>query len=173
MSRKMTPPPEREVIEREVAELFRNGDLTDIARFLQKDFSSISREFNPAEDTRNNRVFQIIIGLWAFDNIREELGDDILAIIVREREKWLPSFSKLQISPARLTGRVGKEFCEAVEAEIAALPFEKQIAEWSDVERAAREKKQAVIDERNAKYFGVDVRSIAKDAVTKRNGVKI
>lgn len=156
MTRDMTniiPPPEREEFEREIAFLFRNGDLSDIARLLQKDQSIVSKAFNPYCVEKHNPVYQFVLHIWAMDAIREGLACEVLSIVLREREKWqrIPLKDKC---PARLTSTIVKEFGEFIEAEIGDKPYEVQIKEVMDVVRAAEEKKEAIIAKRNAQMFG-------------------
>lgn len=157
------PPPERETVEREIHDLVTNH-LSELARLLQVNNSTTSNAFNPYRDDKNNPVYHFLLHLWAFDIIKPGLSDDILAIVARERSTWNPSAS-VNVCPAKLTKKVGTELFQAVEAEILGKPWEEQIKEWSDVERAANEKKQKVIETRNARYFGEVDMSV-------RNGLK-
>lgn len=150
---KIIPPPDRETIEREIHSLFKNGDLSDIARLLQKDQSLISKEFNPYSDEKHNVIFGAMVRLWAMDAIRPDLAPEIINIVLRERQKWLPARVPAEC-PARLTGNLMKEVGEMIEAEIAGLDFDKQIKEINDVIRVAKEKEASVIAQRNVKYFG-------------------
>lgn len=151
MTHQLIPPPERLAIEKEIDDLFQNGDKTSIARLLQQDMSAVSRAFNPYEDSRLNPVFQFLLYLWAFDAIRDGLGDDIMAIVQRERSKWQPT-DPIIGSHAELAGRVGSEYAEAVKAEISNSPHDTRIKEWDDVARAATAKKMSVIADRNGTY---------------------
>ena len=152
MTLRIIPPPEREQLEREIHDLL-DGDMSEIARLLQIDQSTISRAFNPYNTERNNPIYQFILYLWAFDILRMGLGDEVLTIVCRERAKWLPT-KKIATCPSRLTGNVGQQFVEAMESEMEGKSFDVQIKEWMDVEKAAGEKKQSIIDARNEKYFG-------------------
>lgn len=151
--KKLIPPPEREAFEREIAHLFVNGNLSDIARLLQKDQSLVSKAFNPYSTEKHNPVYVFVQYLWAMDAIREDLAGEVLNIVLREREKWqqVPVQDKC---PAKLTGRLVKEIGEMIEAEIEGLSFEKQIDEVMDVINAAEEKKDNIIALRNKKHFG-------------------
>ena len=150
---KIIPPPEREQFEREIAHLFVNGDLSDIARLLQKDLSLVSRAFSPFSDEKHNPIYQFVLHLWAFDAIREGLAGEVLNIVLREREKWMPARG-LTIAPSRLTGDIVKEFGEFMEAELSGKSYDIQIDEIMDVIHAAEKKKVDVIAHRNAKHFG-------------------
>lgn len=150
---KIIPPPERESFEREIAHLFVNGDLSDIARLLHKDQSLVSKAFNPYTDEKHNPVYQFVLYIWAMDAIREGLACEVLNIVLREREKW-QRITGPNECPARLTGNIVKEFGEFMEAELDGKPFEKQIDELMDVINAAIEKKSALIEKRNAKHMG-------------------
>lgn len=150
---KIIPPPDRETFEKEVAHLFVNGDLSNIARLLHKDQSLVSKAFNPYTDEKHNPVYQFVVYIWAMDAIREGLAGEVLNLVLRERDKW-QRVPKKDISPARLTGRIGKEFSEFLEAEIGGLSYDKQINEVTDVIAAAEEKKAALIALRNKKHLG-------------------
>lgn len=160
MTRNLTLPPDKEALEREIAALFHHNDFADIARLLQRDFSSISRAFSPTDDTRHNPIFQIVIHLWAFDQLRESLGDDVLAIVTRERDKWRHRKQSGKNS-ASLSGNVGRQLVEAMEKEIAGGDYNEQIKEWLDVEEAAREKKEHVMELRNEFYCNGNLREFA------------
>lgn len=151
--KKLIPAPERETFEREIAHLFVNGDLSDIARLLHKDQSLVSKAFNPFSTEKHNPVYVFVQYLWAMDAIREDLAGEVLNIVLREREKWqhVPVREK---SPAKLTGRLVKEVGELIECEIDGLSFEKQIDEVMDVINAAEAKKDNIIALRNKEYFG-------------------
>ena len=141
---KIIPPPERESFEKEIAHLFVNGDLSDIARLLQKDQSLVSKAFNPYTDEKHNPVYQFVLHLWAFDAIRDGLAGEVLNIVLREREKWHTH------PPCGITAeKVGHELIEAMATEIEGCDADTQAKEWDDVERAARERKNAAISQRN------------------------
>src|SRR4051812_47472752 len=101
------PPPEREALEREVSDLV-NGDVSRIARLLQVNQSTVSNAFNPYREDRHNPVYNFILHLWAFDQLRPGLADEVLTIVTREREIWTetPHVAK---SRSQLTGSIGKE----------------------------------------------------------------
>lgn len=151
--KQIIPPPERENIEKEIHHLFTNGDLTDIARLLQKDLSLVSRAFSPFSDEKHNPVYQFMLHLWAFDAIRPDLAGEVLNIVLREREKWLPAHIKRECA-AKLTGNISTEFGEFIEAELSGKSFDKQIHEIMDVINAAQAKKESIIAKKNAEHFG-------------------
>lgn len=150
---KIIPAPERETFEKEIAHLFVNGDLSDIARLLQKDQSLISKAYNPYTDEKHNPVYQFVLHLWAMDAIREGLAGEVLNIVLREREKW-QCVPVRPGNPAKLTGNLVRELGEMIEAEIEGKSYEKQVDEVMDVIRAAEEKKNDIISKRNIKHFG-------------------
>lgn len=164
----MLPPPDKQDIELEVSSLFQTGDIKNIARYVQRDSGLVSKLLSANCDDKNNVVYFAILFLWAFDCIRRELGDAIVNIILRERAKWLVSDQKRAISPAKLTSNVGKEYIKAIEKELSGAGYDEQIKEWMDVEMAARDKKQAVIDTRNDAYFNGHVRNFSRRAVQNR-----
>jgi hypothetical protein len=148
------PPPEREAFEREIHGLVSiNGDMSAAARLLQKDQSAMSKAFNPYEDTRKNPVYELLLVLWAFDCIREGVSDEILSVMLREREKWLAGLPSKFADQAALTGNVGVQFSEFVEAKLKGKSFDEQIKEIVDVEVAAKQLKAALIAERNRQQF--------------------
>lgn len=153
MTAKIIPAPDRESFEKEIAHLFVNGDLSDIARLLQKDQSLVSKSFNPYTVEKHNPVYQFVLHLWAFDAIRDDLAGEVLNIVLREREKW-QSVTVKEGCASRLTGNLVKEVGEMIEAEIAGKEYDDQIDEIMDVINAAEKKKLDVIMKRNAKYFG-------------------
>lgn len=151
---KVIPPPEREAIEREIHALFTNGDLSDIARLLHKDQSLVSKMFNPYSDEKHNPVFTLISFLWAMDAIRDDLAGEVLNIILREREKWLPVEAKYQ-DAGRLTHNIVQEFGEFIEAELDGKDWSVQVSEIMDVINAADAKKKDILAKRNGKHLGV------------------
>lgn len=160
MTQHLPLPPEKELIEREIADLFSNGDFTALARLLQREYSAITRAFSTTDETRHNPVFQFLIHLWGFDQLKDGLSDTVLNIILRERAKWQP-VTKQAKSSSELSGKVGHELMEAFEAEIGGHDYNEQIAEWMDVENAARAKKESVIAQRNDFYCNGNLRQFA------------
>ena len=151
---KIIPPPDREATEREVHSLFTNGDLSNLARLLQKDQSLISKAYNPYSTEKNNPVYQFILNLWAMDVVSDSLAGEVLNIVLREREKWLPARASADC-PARLTHNIVREFGEFIEAELCDKNFEIQVKEIIDVINAAEKKKADIIAKKNRDYFGV------------------
>lgn len=166
----MTPPPERESFEREIHDLFRNGDISNIARYLHKDQGLVSKAFNPFCEDKNNPIYITLQYLWAMDCIRPELGDKVLCILTREREKWLGE-EPARDTPAKLTAHAGTQFVEAVESELSGATWDEQIAEWTDVEVAAQKKKADLIAKRNYEHFNGNPKRYAQNVVGEyRNG---
>lgn len=166
MTYRVTLPPERESIEKEVAEMFSNGDFTDIARLLHRDRSAVSRAFSIDDQTRHNPVFEIVSYLWAFDQLRDLLGDEIVALILRERAKWTPRLA-VPNCPVSLTTNIGTQFNEFLESKLKGEPWDMQIKECEDIETAARKKKDWLIVQRSNAKSG-DVRSFGAAAVDRR-----
>lgn len=151
----MLPPPDKHELELEVDGYFRNGDKKDVARLLQKDSSTISRQLSPNQEHNNNLVYFFILALWAFDCIRRELGDAVINLVLRERAKWLGDALPFVPCPAKLTANIGREFSEYLEAELLDKSFDEQIKECVDIAVAVEQKKVALIARRNAKHFGI------------------
>lgn len=143
----IAPPPEREQLEREIHDLV-NGDLSDLARLLQIHASTASNAFNPYREDKHNPVYQFLLHLWAFDCIREGLSDELLMIVCREREKWLP-VAPLPVNTATLTADVGIQFSEFVEARLKGKTSDEQIKEANDIVAAATRLQGELIRERN------------------------
>src|SRR5688500_5600428 len=93
MKREMTmpilPPPEKNKLEIEISSLFENGDIEKTARYVQRDASLVSRILSPTSEHNNHVVYFFLLFLWAFDCIRRELGDAVINVVLRERDKWL------------------------------------------------------------------------------------
>lgn len=151
------PPPEREAFEREIHVLIeQERDQSAIARLLQKDQSAVSNAFNPYREDRLNPIHQFVLYLWAFDVIRPGLANTVLEIVARERCKWLVSDAPVRAQcPAKLTGKVGAEYAQAIETEIAGHDIDDQIREWGDVIKAAAEKQKALIAKRAQSFVTV------------------
>ena len=139
------PLPEREVFEREIHDLFENGDLSSIARYLHKDQGQVSKAYNPYDETRHNPVFEFLRHLWAMDCRRDALADVVLSIVNREREKWLTDGVEVIDAPAKLTGRCLRETGEAVECELAHADLDTQIHEFQEARDAYDAKIKALI----------------------------
>lgn len=150
----LLPPPDKHTLEMEVDGFFRNGDKKDVARFVQKDSSTVSRQLSPNCEHNNHVVYWFVQCLWAFDMIRRELGDSVINLVIREREKWLVDEPIITEHPAKLTGKVGEEFTEAIVAEISGHDADTQIGEWTDVINAATAKRNALIGLRASSFNG-------------------
>lgn len=148
------PLSDREQFEREIHDLFTNGDLTHIARYMHRDQAAVSKAFNPYDETRHNPVFEFLRVLWAMDCHRDGLADAVLTIVTREREKWLADGIDIIHAPGKLTGNVGRQLAEAVEQEIAHADLDTQIKEWGDVRDSADEKISSLLSQRR-ESFGV------------------
>lgn len=166
------PPPDKQDIELEVSGLFHNGDIGNVARYVQRDKGLVSKLLSANCEDKNHVVYFFLLFLWAFDTVRRELGDAVIEIVLRERAKWLNESPQVITSPARMTRQIGEELFEAVEAEMLDKSWDEQIKEWSDVERAAREKKLAVIERRNERHFGKPSLAPPAEVRTFKNGGK-
>lgn len=87
---RILPPPDREEFERELKSMLDDGDLSDLARLLQKDKSLVAKQFNPWAEDRHNPFYQVVLYLWAMDAISDTHGDFALQMILRERAIWQP-----------------------------------------------------------------------------------
>jgi hypothetical protein len=163
----LAPPPERELFEREIHDLI-SGDISNVARLLQFDLSTVSRAFNPFKPERHNPIYLFTIYLWAFDYLRDGMADVVLSIVLRERAKWKGSTPKRRTSGPKLTGQIGREWIEACEKEWEGEPLDVQIKEFYDVKKAVDEKIDDLIEQRNALLAG---NGVAADRV--RNGADI
>lgn len=143
----LLPPPEKHKLEVEISELLRPGDIDKTARYVQRDASLVSRLLSPNGDHNNHIIYFFILFLWAFDSIRRGLGDAIITIVLREREKWLAEDIVIEEHPATLTRKVGDELLEAIECEMKDEHIDDQIREWGDV----RNRVQVKINTLNAK----------------------
>ncbi len=136
----LLPPPEREAFEREFKKLLpTDGDISDIARYAQTGQSNISRMYNPDCSDRQNPFFVSTVHLWAFDAMRAGLADDAIALVTRERLKWLPA-PIVAIDPAASTSDLLEQFRQLMTAELEKLPLDVQLKEAQDVLRAAQKK---------------------------------
>jgi hypothetical protein len=166
MTTVMTPPPDRETFEQEVHRLLSDGDISNIARYLDRDQSAVSKSLNPYCTDRHNPVYEFVRLLWAMDCLHVDLAPAVLTIVHRERDKWLRS-GDISDSPARLSGKCGHELAEAFEAEINGLPIDEQINEWTDVLNAVTAKLKSLRNVRQGKARVVDltVRNLGKELV--------
>ncbi len=166
----MLPPPDKQEIEIEVAGLFHNGDIGTVARYVQRDKGIVSKQLSAHCEDKNNVIYYFLLFLWAFDCIRRDLGDAVLGIIVRERDKWLAECPRIARSSAKLTADIGRQFTEFLEAELDGKDYDRQIKECVDIATAVNAKKADLIQKRNAKHFGEDPRLFAKAASNGRAG---
>lgn len=170
----MTPPPDRETFEKEVHALFKNGDISNIARYLDRDQSLVSKALNPYCIDRHNTVYEFVRLLWAMDCLNDHLAAAVLAIVTRERDNWLRPDEAVNEHPAKLSGRCGHELTEAFEAEMQGLPIDEQISEWTDVLNAVTSKLKSLRKVRQGNHAVVDMtaRNIGRDIVAshRRNG---
>lgn len=158
----MTPLPDRETFEREVHELFTNGDINTLARYLGTAQSTISKQFNPYTDEKHNPIYEFLRILWAMDALRDGLADTVLHIVIREREKWLGEGVVPPASGPKLTANIAREFSEFLESELSGETFDEQIAECVDIVVAAEKKKAQLIAARNHKHFGIKTNGRAR-----------
>lgn len=159
------PPPDKQEIELEVAGLFRNGDIKAIARYVQRDAGMVSKMLSANCGDKNNVVYFGLLFIWAFDQVRRDLGDRVVEIILRERAKWLDEAPQV-LSDADLTEQIGIEFSEYVACRMRGKDMDTQIKEAGDIEAAAAKLKANLIRERNAQLY--PARSIAAAAVSSR-----
>lgn len=94
--------------------------------------------------------------MWAFDCLREGLGDEVLNIIVRERQKWTPQKPQI-VNGAECTSEICRQFSEFIQVELEGKDYDVQIKEIFDVQRAVNLKAQQIIDRRNARYLGEQI----------------
>lgn len=154
----LMPPPEREQFEKEIKQLVSTDkDISNIARYTQRDQAIVSKMFNPNTDEKHNPIYQFVVFLWAFDCLREGLADEVLNIIVRERQKWKPELPRVYGNGAECTSEICKQFSEFLQVELEGKDYDVQIKEIFDVQRAVSLKIQQIIDRRNARYFGESV----------------
>lgn len=159
----MQPPPERYTFEREIKTLIPNdGDISDIARYLGINYSTVEKALNPADEDRHNPFYQCVRYLWALDCLRPGLGDSVLQIIRREREKWQAYQISISENGASLTANIGATFSAYVEAELSGKDADELLKQLSDVELAVQTKKQEILKQRNQKF--------ATDAVARHQG---
>ncbi len=166
------PPPAKLDIELEIDGFFHNGDKGQVARLVQRDLSVVSRMLSPNNDHNNHVVFTFLMFLWAFDSVRQDLGAEVINVVLRERQKWLGDTVPVE-HPAKLTANVGHQCVEATEAEMLGLSIDEQIKEWTDVVNAATVKRNALIGIRSSAFRGQSVSTDTRDAVkAKMNGHK-
>lgn len=152
---RILPPPERVDFEREIKRLIADdGDLTSIAGYVHRDRGIVSKMFNPDTDEKHNPVYQFVIFLWVFDCLRDGLADEILKIVIRERDKWTARRTRILTNPAETTSNIGIQFSEFLKCEMEGKAYDCQINECDDIIRAAELKKQELIEKRNEHYYG-------------------
>jgi hypothetical protein len=150
----ITPAPDREKFEREIRAMLDDQNLSAVARLLQKDQSAVSKAFSPNVPDRHNPIYQFVLYLWAFDHLKNGLADNVLNIVIREREKWTHEPFRRIVCGAKLTANVGREYSEFVEKELSEADIDILINEMNDVVSAAEEKKRDLMTRRNALHFG-------------------
>lgn len=152
---RLLPPPERETFEREIKDLISDdGDIKAIAGYVHRDQSIVSKMFNPFSTDKWNPVYLFVIFLWAFDCLRDGLADAVLRIVIRERDKWRCTKTRIFTNPAETTSNIGIQFSEFLKCELEHKPFDEQIKELDDIGEAVRLKREELIERRNAHYFG-------------------
>lgn len=140
----LQPLPDQQEFEREIRQLFNDGDWTTIGRFLRKDRSIISRAFSPDVPERKNPFFCSLEYLWTFDAMRDDLANQVLAITERERMKWLPP-PIVVADPAKATANIGRQFAELIDAELSGKPIDVQLREAMDIKTAAEAKVEEIL----------------------------
>lgn len=170
----MLPPPEKHDFENRCDEFFVNGDKKNVARYVQKDASTVSRQLTPNQDPYNHVIYYFVLFLWAFDCIRRSLGDSVINIVLNERAKWLGDEAMVE-SDAELTERIGCEFAEFVKYRMEGKDYDAQIREANDIVVAATRLEANLIRERAAiltnGHVSTSAREAGKSAVdARRNG---
>jgi hypothetical protein len=147
----LKPPPDRYEFEKEIKALVpHDGDIGSLARYLQKDYSTVSRQFNPGCADRLNPLFAGTMALYAFDALRDGIGDQALAIVTRERRLWLPA-PTTSTSAVKSTSHLLTEFNQLMSSELEGKSDEDQYKEADDVVRAAEAKRDEILARIEAK----------------------
>lgn len=156
MTKNMTilPPPDKSAIEIEVSDQFKSSDIDQIARFVQRDSSLVSRLLSPNCDHKNHVVYFFLLFLWAFDCVRRELGDYIVALILRERAKWLADAPKIYISRTDATKEIGDEFLDFWQCEANGKSADELLKELDDIAQKVQVKRDLLIEQRTKEKFG-------------------
>lgn len=151
----LKPPPEQEAFEREIRLLFDDGDITNLARFLRKDRSTVSKSLNPDVPERKSTFFCTIENLWALDAMGKGQADRVQSVMTRHRSLWLPA-PMVRTDPAKTTSKIGREVMDLVEKELTGCSDEDLLKEVLDIKDAVNEK----IDEVLAKREGRRLRDV-------------
>lgn len=160
----LAPLPERELFEREIHELV-NGDMSEVARLLRFDYSTVSRAFNPFKPDRHNPFYLAACYLWAFDYLRPDLGDAVVNILLRERGKWKAEDVVITDQPAALTKSIGTQLVEAIETEMEGESIDDQIDEYHDVKVAVEKKIADLSHKRKLTSFGGPVSTKTRSTI--------
>lgn len=86
--------------------------------------------------------------------VKDGLADNVLNIVIREREKWTHKPFRKVVCGAKLTANIGREYSEFVEKELSKADIDSLINELTDVIEVAEEKKRDLIEQRQARHFG-------------------
>jgi hypothetical protein len=140
----LKPLPDRQQFEREIRELLTDGDIVEVARYLKLDRSQTSRQFNPNVPERKNPFWCALEHFWCFDAIRPGLTERVQDIIVRYRLQWLPA-PRIQRCAIEATSRIGREFMDLVEKELAGMPIDVQLKEALDIKAAVDAKVEEIL----------------------------
>jgi hypothetical protein len=136
-------------IEEAINDILKHADRIDIARITGIYKGVVEGMFNP-NDERKSAIYIALQIICALDEIDETRGDALFQKIIEFRE-----LSKIR-RPANVkslkteTGKLNCEFAEFIAAHLEGKPFDKQFAEFMQIEAQLAVVKKGLLDEYNA-----------------------
>lgn len=139
----LLPPPDREIFERQLQNIYSHGDQDTLARLLKKSRSRISQMINPFSDTES---IQHRAAWWQFatDCISLEKGDLLFAMLKLDYESRRLNRLSL-VSTGHGTAEIGRKLADLFEAELSGFDGGAQLRAIVELEMAVTLKKQQIL----------------------------
>jgi hypothetical protein len=122
-------PPEQEDFEREQRDLFRNPDITKVSAISRIPYGTLTKQLNP-NDVTESITYQFLHFLYSCSQWREELGEQVWALVTRHRARAAAGISwKNVVRFPSIVFRVTERETNSTEAELEAIGADVRIAD--------------------------------------------
>lgn len=142
------PPPDQYSFDREISGIISNGDITDLAGYLRKDRSTVSRTLSPDRPDCKSPFFGTIEYLWGLDAMGKGQAGQVVSIITRRRMLWLPA-PYIKADAGKSTSKIGKELMDLMEKELDGASEDDLLKEAIDIKEACDAKIAEILSRRH------------------------
>ncbi len=133
-------------IELDVANILKNGDITQLHLKTGVGYSQLDQQLNPNE-TRKSPVFQFLVLQTAYDAISPERGEQLWQVVTKYRELEKPVVGEICVQTE--ASCIAKEVGELLSVHIAGKSHYERLNEVNDVLAVTERYKQGILDEIN------------------------